>query len=99
MFTIGNILKSNSGSGLRYIVAEISVDGVLHCLDAKLDGSPCASNTSSGPRYRTTKITPQEFGYFRFEVIGNCDARLIEEAMAIRARNADADRKMFEARD
>lgn len=93
-----DIIKSHSGSGLQYIVAEVKPDGSIVCMDASLDGKPCASNTGSGPRYMTTTIEPNEFGYFRFEVVGISDPMAVAAAIEIRQKHADADRAMFESR-
>lgn len=96
---INDIIKSNSGSGLRYVVAAVKPDGSIVCLDATLDGRPCATETSSGRRYRTTTIAPHEFDYFRFDVVGKCAPDVVRAVMEMRRKNAAADRIMFESRD
>jgi len=94
-----NIIKSNSGSGLQYIVADVKPDGSIVCLDANLDGRPCATETSSGRRYRTTTIEPREFDYFRFDVVGECAPDVVMAALKLRRINAAADAQMFALRD
>ena len=96
---VNDIIKSNSGSGLTYIVAEARADDSIVCLDATLDGRPCATETSSGRRYRTTTITSREFDYFRFDVVGECAPELVLAAMEMRRINAAADAQMFAQRD
>jgi len=96
---LNDIIKSNSGSGLQYIVAEVRADGSIVCLDATLGGRPCATETSSGRRYRTTTIAPREFDYFRFDVVGECAPKLVLAAMEMRRINAAADAQIFAQRD